>query len=106
MKMITYAEKKGIIVDSAQLAVSFCMYSDELATCQTSAQGGVFKEPVDMSLWNADDYVVEEDEERFDTEEGRGFQDMSDKVSGHQPPSPRCDWCEETDDEEAGTEVR
>jgi len=34
------------------------MYSDDLASCQTKAQGGVFKEPVEMDLWNADDYVV------------------------------------------------
>lgn len=58
LKMVTYADKKGIIIDKAQLAVSFCMYSDDLASCQTAAQGGVFKNPVEMDLWNADDYVV------------------------------------------------
>ena len=58
LKMITYADKKGIIIDKAQLAVSFCMYSDDLASCQTAAEGGVFNKPVEMDLWNADDYVV------------------------------------------------
>ena len=29
LKMILYASKKGMILGSAQLAVSFCMYSDE-----------------------------------------------------------------------------
>jgi hypothetical protein len=29
LKMILYAFKKGMILGSAQLAVSFCMYSDE-----------------------------------------------------------------------------
>lgn len=29
------------------------------ASCKTAAEGGEFKEPVTMELWNADDYVME-----------------------------------------------
>ena len=33
--------------------------SPEQASCKTAEQGGEFKEPVTMELWNADDYVME-----------------------------------------------
>ena len=50
-------------------------------------------------------YLLQEDEQRTDSEAGRGFQDVSATTTTkteHHPPSLLCDWCDaDADAEEA-----